>query len=243
MYKKKNLRQPDFVDFALPFGGHLRDDNRWVIKAKLIPWMELEPAYENQFAQSGMGAPAIPFRIALGALIIKEELKITDEETVEQVRENPYLQYFLGFHSYLEEPPFDASMMVHFRRRFDEKMLKGINESIINVETKKSPESDPPKREPPDDPMASNTTESDRKNAGTLKVDATCTPADIRFPTDLSLVEEARRKSEALIDLLYEAGDKTAARPRTYRKVARRKFLGVIRKRKKTKPANWRGNL
>ena len=37
-----------------------------------------------------------PFRIALGALIIKEKLGISDRETIEQIREKPYLQYFLG---------------------------------------------------------------------------------------------------------------------------------------------------
>ncbi len=38
-----------------------------------------------------MGAPAKPFPMALGALIIKERLGTSDEETVEQIRENPYL--------------------------------------------------------------------------------------------------------------------------------------------------------
>ena len=61
-----------------------------------------------------MGSPAKNVRIALGALIIKERLGLSDEETVEQVRENPYLQYFLGYESYRSEAPFEASMMVHF---------------------------------------------------------------------------------------------------------------------------------
>jgi hypothetical protein len=43
-----------------------------------------------------MGAPAKTFRIALVALIIKEKLGTSDRETVEQIKENPYLQYFLG---------------------------------------------------------------------------------------------------------------------------------------------------
>lgn len=64
--------------------------------AKVIPWEEIEKKYEN-YAESGMGAPAKSVRIALGALIIKEKLKLSDEETVEQIRENPYLQYFLGY--------------------------------------------------------------------------------------------------------------------------------------------------
>ena len=34
--------------------------------------------------------------MALGALIIKEKLGTIEGETVEQIRENPYLQDFLG---------------------------------------------------------------------------------------------------------------------------------------------------
>ena len=36
-------------------------------------------------------------RVAVASLIIKEKLTLSDEETVEQIRENPYLQYFLGY--------------------------------------------------------------------------------------------------------------------------------------------------
>jgi hypothetical protein len=39
--------------------------------------------------------------MALGALIIKEKCGFSDRETVEQITENPYLQYFIG----LERPP------------------------------------------------------------------------------------------------------------------------------------------
>jgi IS5 family transposase len=51
--------------------------------------------------------------VAFGALFIKQELGLTDEETVEQVRENPYMQFFLGFSSYSSKPPFDPSMLVN----------------------------------------------------------------------------------------------------------------------------------
>ncbi len=37
-------------------------------------------------------------------------------------------------------------------------------------------------------------------NKGKLIVDATCTPADIAYPTDLSLLNEARETSEEIID-------------------------------------------
>ena len=74
MYKRRK-QQPEFEPFYLPFGGHLRSDNRWVQMAKLIPWNEIEK-YEKHFSESGMGAPAKNVRIALGALIIKEKSKL-----------------------------------------------------------------------------------------------------------------------------------------------------------------------
>jgi hypothetical protein len=57
-----------------------------------------------------MGAPAKSFRLALGALIIKEKLGTSDRETVEQIKENPDLQYFLGLSAYSNEAPFEASI-------------------------------------------------------------------------------------------------------------------------------------
>ena len=66
--------------------------------AKIIPWSQFEAEYAAIFSE-GKGAPAKTFRMALGALIIKERLGISDRETVEQIRENPYLQYFREIHT------------------------------------------------------------------------------------------------------------------------------------------------
>ena len=96
MYRN-NQRQLQFEDFSLPFGGKLRSDNRWVKLAKFIPWEEFEPDYAKALASTDKGPPAMSVRVALGTLIIKERLGSSDEETVEQLSENPYLQYFLGF--------------------------------------------------------------------------------------------------------------------------------------------------
>ena len=84
----------------LPFGGKLRSDNRWVILAQQIPWADVEIAYAPQFSQEDLGSPAKSSRKALGALILKEPLGVTDRELVEQIAENPYLQYFLGLMAY-----------------------------------------------------------------------------------------------------------------------------------------------
>ena len=98
MYRREHRRQLSFEDFFLPFGGKLSGDNRWIKLAELIPWGELEDDYAAHFCK-GFGAPAKPFRMALGALIIKARLRLTDEELVEQIKENPYLRVPRGIDS------------------------------------------------------------------------------------------------------------------------------------------------
>jgi hypothetical protein len=71
------------------------------------------------------------FTAALGSLLIKERLGTTDRKTVQQIAENPYLQYFLGFHEYKDDVPFDHTLMTIFRKRFTQEMLAEINEALV----------------------------------------------------------------------------------------------------------------
>lgn len=95
MYRQADQPELTPEKFELPFAEKLSPDNRWVIMAQLIPWSDFESEYAENFSET-MGAPAKPFRMALAALIIKEKLGTSDRETVEQIKENPYLQYFIG---------------------------------------------------------------------------------------------------------------------------------------------------
>ena len=89
IYREKD-NQTTIDDVLVPFRGYLLADNRWVIKAKMIPWNEIEGDYADLFP-SGTGTVAKPARVAFGAKIIKETLGLIDEETVAQIWENPYL--------------------------------------------------------------------------------------------------------------------------------------------------------
>jgi hypothetical protein len=224
MYRKDNLHQLTFENFYLPFGGHLRNDNRWVILADQIPWDQIEDAYGELFCDDN-GCPAKSARMALGALLIKERLDVSDRETVEQIKENPYLQYFLGLMEYQDATPFDHSMMTHFRKRFDKDILSDINESIVQGAMEETAEGnnthdlDDDGNEPP-------------SNNGKLIADATCTPADIAYPTDLSLVNEAREKSEEMIDVMHEPFIGIRKKPRAYRQQARKAYLTVAKQKK-----------
>ena len=225
MYKKENKQQLEFEDFYLPFGGKLRSDNRWIKLSKIIPWDEIEEEYSKNFSDLGIGAPAKSVRMALGALLIKEKCGCTDEETVEQIIENPYLQYFIGLEEYQDEAPFDSSMMVYFRKRFKKEILTEINEKISLRDVKGKKESGKNNKDKDDE------NKNDKNNSGKLIVDATCTPADIRFPTDISLLNEAREKTEMIIDKLYREIKGQKKKPRTYRKKARKDFLRIVKNR------------
>jgi len=224
MYRKDNPHQLTFENFYLPFGGHLRGDNRWIILADQIPWDQIEDAYGKLFCDDN-GCPAKSARMALGALLIKERLGVSDRETVEQIAENPYLQYFLGLMEYQDAPPFDHSMMTHFRKRFDRDILADINESIVQGAMEETAEYD-----------TTNDSDNDGNeslsNNGKLIADATCTPADIAYPTDLSLVNEAREKSEEIIDAMHAPFMGIRKKPRTYRQKARKSYLTVAKQKK-----------
>ena len=139
MYRKIETIPTPIEKFELPFEGKLAEDNRWVMMANLIPWSEFEDEYAQQFTIE-MGAPAKSFRTAMGALIIKERLGLSDRETVEQIRENPYLQYFIGLNKYSNEAPFEASMLVHFRQRIDMGLVNRMNQSMVKNSREKENE-------------------------------------------------------------------------------------------------------
>ena len=136
MYYKDDRDQLGIDEFFLPFGGKLNKDNRWVRTAEIMPWDDMEEVYLKSMSQETDRA-AFPARIAYGAIYVKEQEGLTDEETVEAIAENPYIQYFLGLKEFRDKPLFNASMMVHFRKRFPVETLAKINEYIC---TGKRPE-------------------------------------------------------------------------------------------------------
>jgi hypothetical protein len=224
MYRKLQNTQWPGEAFELPFEGKLCEENRWVLLSNLIPWLEFEEEYAHNFSEK-MGAPAKPFRMALGALIIKEKLGSSDRETVEQIKENPYLQYFIGENTYRNEAPFDDSMMVHFRQRISQSLLQKINRKIVQKAQEFKPE----------EPNTKKLEEAERatENRGKLLIDATVAPADIKYPTDVDRLNQARKTTELIIDILYKSlKENLDQKPRTYRKNARKDYLKFAKNRK-----------
>ena len=249
MYRKPSP-QATIDDFILPFAGKLSAENRWVQLAQIIPWDEIEKEYAFMFP-SDRGNVAKPVRMALGSLIIQTRCGFTDRETVQQITENPYLQYFIGLKEYQLTKPFSPVAMVKFRKRFNAKRLAKINERIVLAETEQTALQSKKENDQDNDHHDDNQNGSGRAtpakpvetyaekgdapettpNQGTLILDATCTPADLRYPTDLGLLNEAREKLDEIIDTLHEANGKEQRRPRTYREKARKDYLNVSKQK------------
>ena len=103
MYHRKAWEQITMYDFNQGFGFPISEDNRWVQLSKKIPWEEAEGLYAEKFPRDngpGTWNVALPFRTALGALIIRRVLGLSDRGTVKAIQETPCLQYFLGFPRY-----------------------------------------------------------------------------------------------------------------------------------------------
>ncbi len=247
MYRQSPTGQLSFENFYLPFGGKLSGENRWVKLAELVPWEQFESEYAEQFSE-GQGAPAKPFQMALGALIIKEKLGTSDEETVEQIRENPYLQYSLGLSEYNNKASFETSMMVHFCKRLNLEIVGRINERVvrpakalgqkeIEEEKDKKEEKIDKNSEEKEEKLEEQKVEKEEKetepaNQGKLLLDATVAPTDIRYPTDIKLLNEAREQTEIVIDALYpQVKEQLPKKPRTYRREARTAYLQIAKQR------------
>jgi len=225
MYRRAMIGQQKL---DIPFGVELNADNRWVKLASLFPWEKIEECYARNF-KSEKGEVAKSGRLAFAALYIQHRLNLVDAEVVEQISENPPMQYFCGFDNYSTEKPFDSSLMVHFRKRITPEMMKEISEEVFATEARKAIE------KTKDDDDQNDESGGESKPKGTLLLDATCCPSDIHYPTDIGLLNHARELLELIIDILHaQFMGLGVIKPRTYREMARMVYLRYAKKRRHT---------
>lgn len=241
MIRTQSHRQLSLAEFDWPFQTALDEENRWVKMTQCIPWDELAEAYYEGLS-STQGRPTKDARLVIGAVIIKHKLCLSDRETVAQIQENPYLQYFVGLPGYQMQAPFAPSLFVEIRKRMGRSVFDVFYAAVIDavdkakqklVARRKAPartsDDDDPPPTVPDDAPGSDTAEPTQQ--GKLILDATVAPQAIRFPTDLSLLNEAREFSEQIIDRLFASTD-LKQKPRTYRHKARKAYLAIVKKKR-----------
>ena len=265
MYISSDVDQITMEEFFIPFGGKPLKTNRWVKLVSIMPWEHIEQIYMASF-QSERGRPAISSRIAFGFIFIKENDNLTDEDTVAAIAENPYMQYFLGLTAFQAELLFDASVMVHFRKRFPVEEVAKINEYICtgkwpeqqrnidrndrhgdtqqdkNLDSNREP---PPrkgteaviqKRQKRQEYLQKKLKQEKKrkKNCGKLIMDATVDPADIKYPTDIDLLNKSREHQETAVTILWKEvphkGHKLPYSP----KAARKSYLSLAKSKKWT---------
>ena len=197
----------------------LSKSNRWVKLADRLPWAKIEKEYNKRLRNIHCGAGNKPARMVVGALIVKHVENLSDEKTIQAIQENPYMQYLLGLSKFTEKPVFVPELFVLIRKRLDQDFFNMLTLILAEADGSK------PKKE--------STDEDGNDHGGTMKCDATCCDAEVRYPTDSNLLEDGSR----LIDRLL---DKFCARhkfrkPQTHRMEARRAFILLIKKKRKGK--------
>jgi hypothetical protein len=249
--------------FETPFFNHLNKDNRWVKLAAIIPWDKLANIYYRKM-DTDFGAPSLSARMVIGAVIIKHMLNIDDREVVAQIQENMYLQYFVGLSSFTNEVPFDPSLMVSIRYRLGQDVMEQFNQLVLQEAGVIPPtqtdvcnptdDSDKTSGSAADEQIHSNNQEDQnsepknvdeqekarkKKNSGTLLLDATVAEQQIEYPTDLKLLNESRQNLERMIAKVCKT--RKIPQPRMYKNNARKKYLTIAKKKKKTKKQIRRG--
>ena len=238
MIRYQSQKQLPLAEFGWPFQTALDENNRWVKLSQCIPWDALAEGY-YQDLDSSQGRPAKDARLVIGAVIIKHKLCLSDREAVAQIQENLYLQYFVGLLSYQMDAPFAPSLFVEIRKRMGGSAFDVFQSAIIaSIEKEKSQKKKNTIEKSTDDdderPVLSEPDKPAEKCQGKLLLDATVAPQAIRYPTDLSLLNEAREFSEKIIDTLYPHTD-AKRKPRTYREKARKEFLATAKQKRPSK--------
>ncbi len=220
MYRYMSNKQLKIEEFKSDFELSLNPMNRWVQLSSITPWDDLVEEYVKSLDPK-QGAPALDPRVAVGSLIVKHKLHLSDEETIKTIQENIYIQYFLGLDRYHPDALFHPSVFVDLRKRMGADAYDRVNQKIIKFargqELKEKGKGE--KRV--------------KKNWGTLQIDATIADQYIKYPTDLDLLNEGREWSEYLIDKMYK-NSMLPQKPRTYRRVARADYLNVAKKKRKS---------
>ena len=214
--------------FKTPFNNSLCADNRWVKLAKIVNWDKFASLYISKM-NVNMGRPGVSPRIVLGALIIKHKEKLDDRGVIATIQENPYMQFFVGLKGFSTKPVFDPSLFVAIRKRIGADVFDTLNADLIESLSQNDKTNAPPNDKTP-------------KNKGKIQADATVADQKIAYPTDSNLLNYSRKKSEKMIDELYELKGKEGIKPRTYRNNLDKAFLNYSKKRRKAKKVHRKMN-
>lgn len=105
------------------------------------------------------------------------------------------MQYLVGLKYFQEEQIFSPELFVTVRKSIDEKFF---NDIILSMHWKQVKETEASDKE--DDSAGGSHAASSQKtnHKGKMKIDATCTDAEVRYPTDINMLEDCSRVIDRL---------------------------------------------
>lgn len=162
--------------------------------AKQIEWQRFEESLSEHHT-SNKGQPPKPIRLMVGLLMLQHIYQLSDEQIIDQWRQNPYWQCFCGYDHFQWETPVDATSLVRFRQRIGQEGMEQILAVTIEI--------------------AVQTKTVKKKDLQQVIVDTTVMEKNITYPTDSKLLNRAREK---LVKLAKKAGIKLR---QTYQRVGK----------------------
>jgi IS5 family transposase len=207
MYKGKDRQTGQLFSDFLPFDGQLDPENRWLKIKALIPWSKLETRFQSYF--SYRGRPAKDCHLVIGLLLLKHMTGFSDEAMVSLVNENPYMQAFCGLERFSTKPLLDSSSLSRHRKRLGAKYFAELEQETYQV-----------------------LIEHKVIKARGLLLDATVFPEHLRYPTDTSLLNEARQWT---VKQIKKLGASLGTKVRTYCRKAQKEYLSFSKKKNRSK--------
>ena len=126
-------------DMFRPLLADFIDMNHELVRlADAIDWNTIEN--ELSVFYSKVGQPAIPIRMMVGCLMLKQLYNYGDETLAKAWIRDPYMQYFCGEAYFQHRFPFDPSDFVHFRHRIGEKGVNIIFRHSVSLHGKQAEE-------------------------------------------------------------------------------------------------------
>ena len=203
--------------------------NRWVQLGDTLPWAEYEKVYNKRLRNDHVGAGNRPGRMVIAALIIKHKLSLSDEETILTIQENPYMQYMCGLTEYSDQPIFDPSLFTTIRKRIT---IEDINALTLELAKKARQIKEKEDKKDSGNDKGGNSVAADKTQPTDVKADATCADAEVRYPTDIDLVEDGSKYIDRMIDKV--CGIKKIRKPAgVERNRIRAIYLNVIKRKHK----------
>src|SRR5574344_281501 len=212
---------------------NLSKSNRWVILADNMCWSDIEAEYNKRLKNQKSGAGNKPARLVIGALIIKHLTCLSDEETIVTISENPYMQYLVGLKYFTSNPICSPELFVHVRKRIDDKFFNTLTQSLEKKHSDKDKDNSDGNAPISADESTITIDEDNQKHSGIMKIDATCTDAEVRYPTDVYLLEDANREMERITNKCCDKN--SIKKPHTYRSHTRSAFVMFPKRKHKGK--------